>query len=104
MLEMRDCRVLGAADGARAVEEARRECPTLILMDLSLPGMDGLGATRRIRGAGEAGAGARAVAFIAHNTDGVEEAAREAGCDDYFVEPIDFDLMRRVPRRHLPAC
>jgi len=103
MLEMKDCRVLEAPDGARAVEVARGECPDLILMDLNLPGVDGLEATRRIRASREACAEARVVAVTAHDAFGMEGAAREAGCDDYVVKPIDFDVLRRVLRRHLPG-
>jgi two-component system cell cycle response regulator DivK len=103
MLEMRECRVLEAADGVGAVEAARRECPDLILMDLNLPGLDGLEATRLIRGSGEACAGVRVVAVTAHNALEMAAAARESGCDDYIVKPIDFDVLRRVLRRHLPG-
>lgn len=103
MLEMRDLRGLEAADGARAVEAARRECPDPVLMDLNMPGLDGLEATKQIRGSQEACAGAAVVAITAHDMFGMEGAAREAGCDDYVVKPIDFDVLRRLLRRHLPG-
>ena len=75
----------------------------LVTTNLNLPGLDGLEATKRIRGSGEACAGARVVAITAHDTLGMKEAALAAGCDDYVVKPIDFDVLRRVLRRHLPG-
>src|SRR5216117_3134067 len=77
-----DYELLTAADGAAGIALAEREQPDLILMDLSLPGVDGWEATRRIK----ATAGLRSIPIIAltaHAMRGDAERARECGCDDY---------------------
>src|SRR3954447_5902583 len=84
--------LLTAADGAAGVELARRERPDLILMDLSLPVLDGWEATRRLK----ADAATRAIpviALTAHAMRGEEERARACGCDDYLTKPIDEDRL-----------
>lgn len=84
--------LLTAADGAAGVELARRERPDLILMDLSLPVLDGWEATRRLK----ADAATRAIpviALTAHAMHGEEERARACGCDDYLTKPIDEDRL-----------
>ena len=81
--------VLVAEDGAQAVERAREEQPDLILMDMSLPEIDGWEATRRIK----ADAATRAIpviALTAHAMAGDRARALEAGCDDYEAKPVDF--------------
>ena len=80
--------VLTAADGAAGVELARRERPDLILMDLSLPVVDGWEATRRLKGA-DATRAIPIIALTAHAMSGDRERALEAGCDDYDTKPIE---------------
>jgi len=88
-LQRRGFEVLIAVDGAEAVAMAEREGPDLILMDMSLPVMDGWEATRRLKTAPETGA-IPVIALTAHAMSGDREKAIEAGCDDYDTKPIEF--------------
>jgi len=84
--------VVFAADGQQGVDLARSEKPDIILMDMSLPVMDGWEATRRVK----ADATTRAVPVIgltAHAMSGDREKAIEAGCDDYDTKPVEFDRL-----------
>jgi CheY-like chemotaxis protein len=87
-----DYEVVTAEDGARAIEVAQSERPDLILMDMSLPVMDGWEATRRLK-ADPAFKDTPVIALTAHAMRGDEERARAAGCDDYIAKPIDEDLL-----------
>lgn len=90
LLEMAGYRVIEATDGEQAVKIALEMKPTLILMDLSLPKLDGLAATRLIRQK----KGFRhipIVAVSAHDSPESRTEALEAGCDEYVTKPIDFD-------------
>ncbi len=80
--------VIVAGDGAQGIEAARRERPDLVLMDLSLPVLDGWEATRRLKQAVETRS-IPVVALSAHAMAGERERALEAGCDDYDTKPID---------------
>jgi two-component system, cell cycle response regulator DivK len=84
--------ILTAADGAAGIEAAARERPDLILMDLSLPGVDGWEATRRLK-AQSATENIPVIALTAHAMQGDEERARACGCDDYLTKPIDEDQL-----------
>jgi CheY-like chemotaxis protein len=84
--------ILTAADGAAGIEAAARERPDLILMDLSLPGVDGWEATRRLK-AQTATEAIPVIALTAHAMQGDEERARACGCDDYLTKPIDEDQL-----------
>jgi CheY-like chemotaxis protein len=77
-----------AVDGAQAVAMAQGERPELILMDMSLPVIDGWQATRQIR-ALEATRHIPIIALTAHAMAGDREKAMEAGCDDYDTKPIE---------------
>jgi two-component system cell cycle response regulator DivK len=101
LLEMSGYRVLEAINGEEAVELAHRERPQLILMDLSLPQLDGLAATRRIRQYD----GLRDVPIVAvsaHDTADFHADALAAGCNDYVTKPIDFDQLEALLQRLLP--
>jgi two-component system cell cycle response regulator DivK len=87
-LERRGYEVAIAVDGRQGVELARSEAPDLILMDMSLPVMDGWEATRRIKSAPETRA-IPILALTAHAMKGDEDQARAAGCDDFDTKPIE---------------
>lgn len=87
-LERKGHEVLIAVDGAQGVESATTQRPDLVLMDMSLPVMDGWEATRRLKGAPET-AGIPVIALTAHAMPGDREKALEAGCNDYDSKPID---------------
>ncbi|MDT8382933.1 MAG: response regulator [Gammaproteobacteria bacterium] len=88
-LERKGFEVVFAQDGSVAVELASSEQPALILMDMSLPVMDGWEATRRIK-ANPATQGIPVIALTAHAMAGDKEKAMEAGCEDYDTKPVDF--------------
>ena len=81
-----------AFDGVAAVENAISELPDLILMDLSLPLVDGWEATRRIK-ADERTSHIPVIALTAHAMAGDREKALQAGCNDYDTKPVDFERL-----------
>ena len=87
-LTRRGYQVVIATDGAEAVAAADREMPDLILMDMSLPVLDGWEATRRIK-TGPRTADIPIIALTAHAMAGDEARAREAGCDDFDTKPVE---------------
>lgn len=87
-LERRGYGVLIATDGEEGVLLARKEKPDLILMDMSLPVLDGWEATRRIKAEGET-RHIPVIALTAHAMTTDEQRAREAGCDDFDTKPIE---------------
>ena len=90
--------VIEAANGQDGVEAAERERPELILMDLSLPVMNGWEATRRLKADPELKS-IPVIALTAHAMKGDRETALAAGCDDYLVKPIDEDeLMEKITK------
>lgn len=95
-----DYRLVLAADGQAALEKALEARPDLILMDLSLPRMDGWEATRRLK-ADRRLAGIPVIALSAHAMRGDEDRARASGCDDFLTKPIDETLLYKMLARHL---
>src|ERR687889_667649 len=92
LLEMSGYRVVEAVNGNQAVEMATSVRPDIILMDLSLPQLDGLAATRRIRE--QQGLGrVPIVAVSAHDSADFHAEALAAGCNEYVTKPIDFDQL-----------
>ena len=87
-LQRRGYETVRAADGAQAVTLASSEAPDLILMDISLPVLDGWAATRAIRD-GSTGQTTPIIALTAHALAGDREKALEAGCDDYHAKPVE---------------
>jgi CheY-like chemotaxis protein len=95
-----DYRLQIAEDGVQALACASETLPDLILMDLSLPRLDGWEATRRLK-ADPALAGIPVVAVSAHAMRGDEEHARGCGCDDFLTKPVDEALLFDILARHL---
>ena len=92
-LEKRGYVLVMAVDGPQALEMARSKTPDLILMDLSLPEMDGWEVARRLR-ADDSTRRIPIIALTAHAMAGDRERAIEAGCNDYDTKPVD------LPRLH----
>ena len=80
--------IVFAEDGQRAIDMAASETPDLILMDMSLPVIDGWEATQRIKGAAET-AGIPIIALTAHAMESDRQKAMEAGCDEYDTKPVE---------------
>jgi two-component system cell cycle response regulator DivK len=91
-LTRRGYEVALALDGEQGVAMAASEAPALILMDMSLPGLDGWEATRRIKGAPETRA-IPVIALTAHAMAGDREKALAAGCDDFDTKPVDLERL-----------
>jgi two-component system, cell cycle response regulator DivK len=95
LLEMSGYRVVEAMNGEEAVKLAQTESPQLILMDLSLPVIDGLAATRLIRKVPDLEA-TPIIAVSAHDTSDFQAEAVEAGCNSYVTKPIDFTELEQL--------
>ena len=91
-LTLRGFDVSVAIDGLQAVGLAPKNMPDLILMDISLPEMDGWEATRRIKAAPETRA-IPVIALTAHAMAGDRERSLEAGCDDFDTKPVELDRL-----------
>lgn len=100
LLEMSGYRVVEAINGAEAVKLASEEKPGIILMDLSLPLIDGLTATRRIRSLPGLSK-VPIVAVSAHDTADFHSEALAAGCNAYVTKPIDYPELEEVVNRLL---
>ena len=95
-LERKGYTIAIAVDGGQGVEMALSGPHDLILMDMSLPVLDGWEATRRIKAAKPT---VPIIALTAHAMDGDERKAREAGCDDYDTKPVDLTrLLEKIER------
>jgi two-component system cell cycle response regulator DivK len=93
-------RLVLADDGIAALERAQEAKPDLILMDLSLPRMDGWEATRRLK-ANDALARIPVIVLSAHAMRAHEQRAHECGCDDFLTKPIDETLLFEKIARHI---
>jgi two-component system cell cycle response regulator DivK len=104
-LQKRGYTLILAEDGVIGLNLTRSENPDLILMDMSLPVMDGWEATRQIK-ADATTNGIPVLALTAHATDADRQKALEAGCDDFETKPVDFtrllakieELLKKMPR------
>jgi two-component system cell cycle response regulator DivK len=93
--------VVIAVDGAEGVSLAQSIRPELILMDMSLPILDGWEATRRIKAEPDLRA-IPIIALTAHAMSGDEQKARDAGCDDFDTKPVDFARLMSKIEAYLP--
>jgi two-component system, cell cycle response regulator DivK len=101
-LEAHGYRVVEARNGQEALTCARARCPDLILMDLSMPVLDGFGAVRKMREIAEM-CKIPIIAVSAHDTIDHRAKALNIGFNDYLTKPINFTLMDNLIRRFLPA-
>ncbi len=97
-----DYQLVTAGDGEKGVALAKREQPDLILMDMSLPVVDGWEATRRIK-SDDVSKQIPVIGLSAHAMDGDREKAMAAGCNDYLTKPIDEALLIATVRKFLGA-
>ncbi|HVG31897.1 MAG TPA: response regulator [Pyrinomonadaceae bacterium] len=95
-------RVLTADNGEEAVAMAVRARPDIILMDIAMPELDGLGAARRIRSHVEV-RGVPIIGITAFTTGGFRKAAFDAGFDGYLTKPLDFDQLNKLIEMLLPG-
>lgn len=100
-LEMRGYRTVKAGNGQEAVEVALRERPQLILMDISMPKLDGFSAMRRIR-AYEQLRDVKIVAVSAYDKTELQGAALDAGCNEFVSKPLNPDKLENLLSRLLP--
>ena len=91
-LSKRGFEMTTAVNGLEAVQKAQAEKPDLVLMDLSLPEIDGWEAMRRLR-ADPSSASLRIIALTAHAMAEDRESATEAGCDDFDTKPVDIERL-----------
>ena len=91
-LQRRGYEVLTAVDGESGLALTQSDAPALVLMDMSLPGIDGWEATRRLK-ADPATRAIPVIALTAHAMAGDREQALVAGCDDFDIKPIDLDRL-----------
>jgi CheY-like chemotaxis protein len=91
-LVKRGYEVVIAVDGAEGIARAKSDSPDVVLMDMSLPVVDGWEATRRIK-SDPGTRGIPVIALTAHAMDGERERALEAGCNDYDVKPIELSRL-----------
>ena len=92
--------VIAATDGQAGIAAAEQERPDLILMDLSLPVIDGWEATRRLKAHADLKS-IPIIALTAHAMRGDEAKARASGCDDFLTKPIDEVLLFQMLNRYL---
>jgi two-component system, cell cycle response regulator DivK len=101
-LMRRGFQVIFAVDGQQGVDLARSERPDIILMDMSLPVMDGWEATRRVK-SDDATRSVPVIGLTAHAMAGDREKAIEAGCDDYDTKPVELERLIGKMERLLGA-
>jgi two-component system cell cycle response regulator DivK len=100
MLKLAGFEALEAIDGEQAIEVTEREKPDLVLMDISLPMIDGLQATRAIRSNVEFQQ-LPIIIVSAHDSEQTRDEAREAGGTGYITKPIEFEELKKVIDGHL---
>ena len=101
-LKRKGFELIYAGDGVEAVESAKQNLPSLILMDVSLPEMDGLEATKLIK-RDPATENIPIIALTAHAMEGDRERCLAAGCNDYDTKPIEFSRLLDKIKTFLPT-
>ena len=101
LLETRGYQVIAAENGIRALEMAVTKRPNAMLLDLQLPKMDGLSVTRQLR-LDPTFKNAPIIIISGHDPTRYRQEALDAGCDDYFLKPIDFDRLHLVLDQMVP--
>lgn len=101
LVEKEGCSVVEAADGREALERARAVEPDLILMDLAMPVMDGLQASREIRR--DARTSSIPIVAVTAHDDKREEAA-DAGCNECVRKPVSTSLLRTMLKKYVDSC
>lgn len=96
--ELKGYRVFEAEDGQEALEMARRHRPSLIVIDLNMPVLDGLETVKNLREEERPGEEIPIVAITAYDVPGMEDAALETGCNRYLRKPLDLSELDRVLR------
>jgi CheY-like chemotaxis protein len=96
--ELKGYRVFEAQDGQEALDIARRYRPSLIVIDLNMPVLDGLEAIKSFREREEPGEQVPIVAITAYDVPGMEDAALENGCNRYLRKPLDLSELDRAVR------
>jgi CheY-like chemotaxis protein len=96
--ELKGYKVLEAEDGQEALDMARRYRPSLIVIDLNMPVLDGLEAVKNFREMEGPGDQVPIVAITAYDVPGMEDAALETGCDRYLRKPLDLEELDRALR------
>ena len=91
-LERKGFSIISAVDGLSGIEKANKEKPELIIMDLSLPILDGWDAANKLK-ADHATKSIPIIALTAHAMKGDRQKALNAGCDEYDTKPVDFDRL-----------
>lgn len=102
-LKRRGYEILFAMNGAEGLDEARTQRPDLILMDMSLPVLDGWDATRQLK-ASQATQHIPVIALTAHAMSGDRQRALDAGCDDFETKPIELERLLEKIERYLPKA
>ncbi|MCB6972365.1 MULTISPECIES: response regulator [Butyricimonas] len=93
----KDYSIIRAHNGVEAIDKFKSESPDIILMDIKMPEMDGLTATRKIR---EYDTRIPIIALSAFAFETDKQEAISAGCNDYITKPVDFNLLRATLKRH----
>jgi len=100
LLQIEGYEVIEATDGAQAIEFAATAKPDLILMDLSLPFVDGLTASKRIK-ENDSTSSIPIIALSAHDMEDVQKMVTLAGCTDFMTKPVDFPALLDMLSRYL---
>ena len=102
-LQRRNYEVIAAVNGEEAISKTQSEHPDLILMDMSLPVLDGWEATRRLK-ADPATVTIPIIGLTAHAMSSDRQLALEAGCNDYATKPVEFDKLIEMINRYLVSA